>query len=146
MKNIKEQAAHAVGRLKVMLEEASERRLTEDELRQSSTEDLITKLIALDEELRALKRKIRKARPKVTVEMAAKTILEDPETPHLNAALIAEIIRTTFHRYGHDCETSVGSIRWYITKKTQDWNIIPRRPPYEAVPASAEEESKNEAT
>lgn len=142
MKNIKEQAAHAVGRLKEMMEQVSERHLTADELRLLTFDELVQRTLELDAELHALKAKVRRARPKVTVEAAARLILEDKETPHLNAALIADIIRTVFKRYGHDCETSTGSIRWYITKKTQDWSIVPRRPPYEAITMEEEEHAK----
>lgn len=133
MKNIKEQVAHAVGRLKEMMEQVSERHLTAEELSLLTFDELVQRILDMDAELHALKAKVRKARPKVTVEAAVRMILEDKETPNLNAALIADIIRTVFKRYGHDCKTSTGSVRWYITEKTQEWDIVPRKPPYEAI-------------
>lgn len=58
---------------------------------------------------------------------AIKLILEDPELCDLSHALIADIIRSTFASFGQPAETTESSIRWYISQKTLEWNIVPRR-------------------
>lgn len=58
---------------------------------------------------------------------AIKLILENPELTGLSIPLIADIVRQIFQRHGFSCDTSESSIRWYISQKTLEWNIQPRK-------------------
>jgi hypothetical protein len=57
---------------------------------------------------------------------AIKLILEDPQLDGLTIPLIADIIKRIFLRHDIPCDTSDSSIRWYISQKTLEWNIVPR--------------------
>jgi hypothetical protein len=57
---------------------------------------------------------------------AIKMLLEDERLAGLPIPLLADIIKKVFHNRGVACDTSDSSIRWYISQKTLEWNIIPR--------------------
>ena len=79
-------------------------------------------------ELCRLKGKVKKPKK---VE-AIKLVLENPQLDGLNVDIIADIIRKVFARHGMKCKTTAESIRWYISQKTLDWNLVPRnKKPYE---------------
>jgi len=57
---------------------------------------------------------------------AIKILLEHPQLGGLSTALVGDIIKTVYRLHGLDCDTNDNSIRWYISRKTIDWDIIPR--------------------
>lgn len=76
-------------------------------------------------EILQLKKLIRK--PKV--QTAIKLLLEDEELAGLPIPLIGNIVKAGFEKRGFTCNCSESSIRWYISQKTMEWNIVRRSDP-----------------
>lgn len=84
-------------------------------------------LVALQEEVHALKKLKRGVKPKV--ENAVKLILEDPELVEVPIDMVAEIICKVFTTYNIECKCSAKSVRWYMSQRNLEWNIQKRRLP-----------------
>jgi hypothetical protein len=63
---------------------------------------------------------------KPKVQSAIRLLLEDPKLAGVPIPLLASIIKTCFEQHNFDCNCSESSIRWYISQKTLEWNIVRR--------------------
>lgn len=104
----------------------------------ATPEQLWEEVRRLRKELDALKRIKRGVKPKV--EEAVKRILEDERLSELSVPLIADIIRKVFNRFEQKCDCSESSVRWYMSQRNLQWNIIKRRLPKPIVEFEKEEE------
>lgn len=106
----------------------------------ATLESLWEEIVRLRKELDALKKIKRGVRPKV--EGAVKLLLEDDRLAEISVPLIADIIRKVFNRFDTKCECSESSVRWYMSQRNLQWNIVRRRLPKPQIEIEGAEEEK----
>jgi hypothetical protein len=93
----------------------------------ATIDSLWAEILALKEEIRKLKKVKRGVRPKV--EDAVKILVTDPKLNLLPIAVVADLICQVFKLYGMKCNCSENSVRWYISQKGLEWDIVRRQLP-----------------
>lgn len=121
---IDQQLVKAISSLKSLFGDLEpEAKMPED----ATIESLWEEVVALRRELNQLKRVKRGVKPKV--ENAVKILITDPELAQLPIPIIAELIREVFKGFGIPCDCSESSVRWYMSQRSLEWNIVRRQMP-----------------
>jgi hypothetical protein len=60
------------------------------------------------------------------VSSAIKLLLEDKQLSGVPIPLLASIVKAGFEKRGFECNCSESSVRWYISQKTMEWDIVRR--------------------
>lgn len=69
---------------------------------------------------------LKKLVKKPGVEKVAKLLLEDEALAPLSIELLSQIIKAGYAKRGFTCNCSASSLRWYISQRTLNWNIVKR--------------------
>lgn len=93
----------------------------------ATVESLWEEVLLLQKELAQLKKTKRGVKPRV--EDAVKLLVEKQELAQIPIPMIAELIREVFKVYGLKCSCSESSVRWYLSQKSLEWDIIKRQLP-----------------
>ena len=122
--NLEEQIQEAIVVVKGMFVDHT----TDDILPVDATiESLWVEIAILKKEIASLKKTKRGIRPRV--EDAVKLLIENIQLNQIPIPMIAEIVREVFKLYGIPSKCSSSSVRWYLSNRSLEWDIIRRKMP-----------------